>query len=155
MVRQASSYLQQLIEPVVTMLGYELVGIQHIPQGRHSLLRIYIDAPGGITLDDCERVSHQVSGTLDVEDPIPGQYTLEVSSPGADRLLFSAEHFARFSGKRAKIRLGAGTVVEGRRNFSGVLRGVRDGDVLIEEEGKEWALPLEKIESARLVPEFD
>ncbi|MDA1107374.1 MAG: ribosome maturation factor RimP [Proteobacteria bacterium] len=148
--------LQDLIEPVVTALGYELVGVVHVPQGRHSLLRVYIDSAGdsatGITLDDCERVSHQVSGVLDVEDPLTGQYQLEVSSPGLDRPLFSVEHFVRFTGRRAKLRLH--TPLHGRRNFTGVLAGVRDGQVVIVEDGAEFALPFESIDKAQLVPEY-
>ncbi len=153
MIRQAPLGLQKLIEPAVTVLGYELVGIEYLPQGRHSLLRIYIDAPDGVTVDDCQRVSHQVDGLLDVEDPISGQYSLEVSSPGADRLLFNVEHFIRFTGRRIKLRLDS--LLEGRRNFTGVLQGVQDGNVLLEEDGKLVSLSMDKIEVARLVPEFD
>lgn len=144
--------LQDLIEPVVTALGYELVGVVYVPQGRHSLLRVYIDSAVGITLDDCERVSHQVSGVLDVEDPVTGQYQLEVSSPGLDRPLFSVEHFVRFTGRCAKLRLH--TPLNGRRNFTGVLSGVRDGQVVIVDDGAEFALPFESIDKAQLVPEI-
>ncbi len=153
---KSAARLQELIEPVVTALGYELVGVVYVPQGRHSLLRVYIDrtgdSDGGITLDDCERVSHQVSGVLDVEDPVAGQYQLEVSSPGLDRPLFSREHFVRFTGRRAKLRLH--TPQNGRRNFSGVLSGVRDGLVVIVEDGAEFALPFESIDKAQLVSEI-
>lgn len=144
--------LQELIEPVVTALGYELVGVVYVPQGRHSLLRIYIDSASGIALEDCERVSHQVSGVLDVEDPVTGQYQLEVSSPGLDRPLFSVEHFVRFTGRRAKLRLH--TPQNGRRNFTGVLTGVRDGQIVIVDDGTEFALPFDNIDKAQLVPEY-
>ena len=144
--------LQELIEPVVTALGYELVGVVYVPQGRHSLLRIYIDSASGIALEDCERVSHQVSGVLDVEDPVTGQYQLEVSSPGLDRPLFSVEHFVRFTGRRAKLRLH--TPQNGRRNFTGVLAGVRDGQIVIVDDGTEFALPFDNIDKAQLVPEY-
>jgi len=150
MMRHAPAHLQQLIQPAINALGYELLGIEYAPQGRGSLLRIYIDSPQGVGVDDCQRVSHQVSGVLDVEDPIQGRYTLEVSSPGLDRPLFSAQDFARFSGQSAKVRLTM--PVNGQRNFTGVLQGVRDGQVLIEQDGVQVALPLNDIDKARLVP---
>jgi ribosome maturation factor RimP len=153
LMRQAPANVQQLIEPAVVMLGYELVGIEYLPQGKHSLLRVYIDAEDGITLDDCSRVSHQLSGLLDVEDVIPGHYNLEVSSPGLDRPLFKAEHFQRFAGQAAKIRLSL--PIDGRRKFSGILCGVQDNNVVIEVEGQELQLPLNIIEKANLIPEFD
>ncbi len=151
-MRKDSARLQELIAPLVAALGCELVGVVHVPQGRHSLLRVYIDSAAGITLDDCERVSHQISGVLDVEDPIRGQYVLEVSSPGLERPLFGKEQFARFAGQRAKVRLH--TPLNGRRNFTGMLAGMRDGQVVIVEDGAEFALPFENIDKAQLVPEY-
>lgn len=97
--------LTNLIEPVVAGLGYELLGIEYISQGRHSVLRLYIDSEQGIGLGDCEQVSRQVSGVMDVEDPLKGQYVLEVSSPGLDRPLFKAEHYVRYIGETVRIRL--------------------------------------------------
>ncbi len=144
--------LESLIEPVTAGLGYELVGVEYIPQGRHSLVRVYIDRPDGISVDDCEKISRQVSALLDVEDPIRGQYVLEVSSPGLDRPLFSAQHFVRFAGHKSKIRLRS--PLEGRRNFVGVLRGVDEGMVVMEMEEREYRLPLDMIEKANLVPEI-
>ncbi len=152
MVHQADERLQRLLEPVVKMLGYELVGIEYFPTGHHYILRVYIDKEAGVTLDDCEIVSHQVSALLDVEDPIRGQYTLEVSSPGLDRPLFTAEHFRRFSGKQVKLRLS--TPLNGRRNYKGRLQGLDDGKVMLEVDGARVDLPLEDIEKARLVPEI-
>lgn len=160
MARQAPVSLQKLIEPVIAALGYELVGTEYLPQGKHSLLRIYIDTPDGIKVEDCERVSHQVSGLLDVEDSIHGQYTLEVSSPGLDRLLFKIEHFDRFVGQKIKVRLKL--PLNGQRNFTGKLLGTCDGAVLMQVEAQEksseavqdLAVALEKIEAARLVPVF-
>ncbi len=161
MARQAPVSLQKLIEPAIAVLGYELVGTEYLPQGKHSLLRIYIDTPDGITVEDCERVSHQVSGLLDVEDSIQGQYTLEVSSPGLDRPLFKIEHFDRFIGQQIKVRLKL--PLSGQRNFTGKLLGTCDGAVLMQvemgeksgEEALELVFPLEKIEAARLVPVFN
>ena len=145
--------LTDLIRPAVEMLGYELVGVDFFSRGPASgLLRIYIDREGGVTVGDCGRVSHQVSGVLDVEDPIAGRYDLEVSSPGLDRPLFCREHFERFVGHEARIRLSM--KLNGRRKFQGRLRGVEDDYVLIEEEDQVHRLPLGQIESARLVPEL-
>lgn len=149
---QATGKLESLLDPAVSALGYELVGIEYLSQGRHSLLRVYIDSEAGITVDDCERASRQISGVLDVEDPISGQFTLEVSSPGLDRPLFTAEHYERFAGNLVQIRLHA--PIDGRRKFKGHLHGVRDGNVIVEVDGEEMALPLEGIEKAQLVPEW-
>ncbi len=142
--------LEALLEPAVSRLGYELVGVELHGRGRGLVLRLYIDREGGVSLDDCQRVSRQVSGLLDVEDPIPGPYTLEVSSPGLDRPLFKEAHFRRFAGRKVRIR--TDVPLEGRRNFRGVLRGVRGGEVIVEVDGTEYALPMERIEQARLVP---
>lgn len=152
MRRQAPGSVQKPIEAAVRGLGYELVGVEYLPQGRRSLLRVYIDAAAGITADDCERVSHQISGVLDVDDPIRGQYVLEVSSPGLDRPLFTAEHFRRFTGSRVKLRLSP--PLAGQRNFSGVLRSICDDVVVLAQEDGEVEIPLQHIEQARLVPEF-
>lgn len=151
-MRHAPVHLQKLLEPAITALGYELVGIEYAGQGRGSVLRIYIDSANGISVDDCQRVSHQVSGVLDVEDPIQGRYALEVSSPGLDRPLFSVEHFERFVGHRAKIRLH--TPLNGQRNFAGVLKAVDDGNVVIVENEVAIALPLATIDKARLIPDI-
>jgi ribosome maturation factor RimP len=151
-MKQAPRHLQDIIEPVVESIGYELVGIEYIRQPKNNLLRLYIDSEQGITLDDCERVSGQVSAVLDVEDPIKGHYTLEVSSPGLDRPLFKPEHFQRFAGHKARVRLGVS--VDGRRKFSGVLQGMDDGNVVMLVDGNEVRLPVNDIEQARLVPEF-
>ncbi|MCB1875202.1 MAG: ribosome maturation factor RimP [Chromatiales bacterium] len=141
-----------LLQPAVEGLGYELVGVQHITGGHRPVLRVYIDNEQGITVDDCEKVSRQVSAVLDVEDPIRGEYTLEVSSPGLDRPLMRPEHFQRFAGERVKLRLSR--ALDGRRKFTGLLGGL-DGDVvLLDIDGETFRLPLELVEMARLVPEF-
>ena len=150
---RAQTQLETLLSPVVISLGYEFVGMEYLPQGKHSLLRIYIDKPGGITVDDCGTVSHQVSGVLEVEDPISGHYVLEVSSPGLDRPLFKFEDFERFSGHNVQIRLQI--PLDGRRNYKGLLEGVQtEGqlvDVAIDDEV--ISLPWDKIEKARLIAE--
>ena len=151
-VTQAAKQLQQLLEPGVSALGYELLGIEHLAQGRHSLLRLYIDSPDGITVEDCERVSHQVSGVLEVEDPVKGQYTLEVSSPGLDRPLFKPEHYARFVGEVVALRLAR--PLGDRRRFKGRLLALRDDAVVIEQDGAEVVIPLDDIDKAHLVPQW-
>ncbi|BBA33227.1 ribosome maturation factor RimP [Methylocaldum marinum] len=142
--------LAGLIEPVVSGLGYELVSIEF--DSHRRVLRVYIDNDAGITLDDCTRVSYQLSGVLDVEDPIPGRYQLEISSPGLDRPLSKLEHFERFKGSLARLQLIR--PIDGRRNFKAYLAGVEGGKVLIEEGGETLQIPFESIEKARLAPEF-
>lgn len=152
-MRQDPFNLRDLLEPAVTALGCELVGVEYHPSGKHSLLRVYIDRPEGVTVDDCSAVSYQVSGLLDVEDPIPGHYTLEVSSPGLDRPLFQACDFERFAGQQVKIR--TRFPVAGQRNFRGLLQGMQGQQVVIDEQdGRRVELPLDQIEQARLVPDL-
>ena len=140
-----------LLEPVVTALGYELVEVEWSSAGRGSLVRVYIDRTdgAGVGLDDCERVSRSIGAALDAEDPIGTEYRLEVSSPGFDRPLRTAEHFARFAGSEARIELAA--PIEGRRRFRGRLGAVEGGELTIEVDRKEWKLPLAGISKARLV----
>ena len=142
-----------LIEPAVNALGYELVGVEYLAQGRHSLLRVYIDSEQGIALEDCERVSHQVSGILDVEDPVRGHYSLEVSSPGLDRPLFRPEHYRRVVGKRVRLRLGR--AIDGRRKLTGVLEEVSDERIRVRDPAQdiEFVLDFADIEKANLVPD--
>ncbi|GAC1034445.1 ribosome maturation factor RimP [Pseudomonas sp. No.21] len=145
--------MQALLAPVVEALGYQCWGVEFLSQGRHSLLRVYIDHENGIQVDDCEKVSRQVSGVLDVEDPIPSEYTLEVSSPGMDRPLFSLEQFAAHAGELVKIKLRS--PYDGRRNFQGLLRGVEEQDVVVLVEDHEYLLPIDLIDKANIIPRFD
>ncbi|MGH8251408.1 MAG: ribosome maturation factor RimP [Steroidobacteraceae bacterium] len=140
-----------LLEPVVAGLGYELLEIEFGSAGRSALVRVYIDRTdgGGIGLDDCERASRAIAAVLGVEDPIGHEYQLEVSSPGFDRPLRTAAHFARFAGSEARIELA--TPIEGRRRFRGRLGQIEDGTVTIEVDRREWKLPLAGISKARLV----
>nr|VFJ58062.1 MAG: ribosome maturation factor RimP [Candidatus Kentron sp. FM]VFJ68809.1 MAG: ribosome maturation factor RimP [Candidatus Kentron sp. FM]VFK08195.1 MAG: ribosome maturation factor RimP [Candidatus Kentron sp. FM] len=149
-MRGYSEQLCEILEPTVTGLGYELIGVQYFSRRERALVRVYIDHPAGIGLDDCESVSHQISGVLDVADSIRTQYNLEVSSPGLDRPLFKASHFDRFIGHRVRIKLNAPW--EGRKGIVGELLGCQSNGVLIVEDGTEWAIPLDLIGSARLVP---
>ncbi|PZQ34759.1 MAG: ribosome maturation factor RimP, partial [Ectopseudomonas oleovorans] len=124
-----------------------------LSQGRHSLLRVYIDKADGILIDDCEIVSRQLSGVLDVEDPITSEYTLEVSSPGMDRPLFTLEQFATHAGEQVKIKLRS--PFDGRRNFQGLLRGVEEQDVVVQVDDHEYLLPIDLIDKANIIPRFD
>lgn len=144
--------LLDLLAPEIEALGYELVELDAPAPGGSGTLRIYIDSAEGVGLEDCERVSHRVSGVLDVEDPVPGQYVLEVSSPGLDRPLRTAEHFRRQVGKVVKLVLAAGR--PGRRRYKGTILGIDEGVLEIEVDDERVKLPLSEIESARLVPEF-
>jgi ribosome maturation factor RimP len=149
-MRQVPERLKNLVEPVVKGLGYEAVGLEF--DARIHTLRVYIDRPEGITLEDCEAVSHQLSGLLDVENPIPGKYNLEVSSPGLDRPLFTPEQFQRFIGQG--VRLQTRLPLDGRRNFSGRILAADGGTVRLDVEGAEFEIPFGGIDVARLVPEL-
>ncbi|MGQ9658929.1 MAG: ribosome maturation factor RimP [Thermochromatium sp.] len=151
-MQPADSPLTLLARRVVESLGYELVGVEYFRQGSRATLRVYIDHERGITLDDCTVVSHQLSGVLDVENPISDRYDLEVSSPGLDRPLVLPEHFGRFAGRRVRVRLSE--KVEGRRKLEGVLLGLAQGSIALRAEGRDWAIPMTYIDSARLIPDF-
>ncbi|MDD5036536.1 MAG: ribosome maturation factor RimP [Methylococcaceae bacterium] len=143
--------LTRLVEPVVTGMGYELVGIEF--DSHQRILRVYIDCERGIVLDDCSKVSHQLSGLLDVEDPIPGKYQLEISSPGMDRPLFTLAHFERFKG--VLVRLQLLRPIDGRRRFKARLLGVEGGRVLLQDGENQFEIPFESIDKARIAPEFE
>lgn len=145
--------LVRLLEPVIEAMGYELLGIEQGNQGGGELVRVYIDQETGIRVEDCERVSEQVSGILDVEDPFSGAYTLEVSSPGLDRPLFSLGHFERHIGAEAQVRLR--DKLAGRRRLRGVIEAVEADAVIMRVEGERYEVPAALIEQARLVPQFD
>jgi ribosome maturation factor RimP len=143
--------LQKLIEPTIERLGYELTDLEVRLSGEGGLLRLTIDKPDGIDLDDCEKVSHAVSALLDVEDPVPGNYSLEVSSPGLDRKLTKVEHFQRFEGETLKVTMRF--PIEGRRRFRGTLVSSDDENIVVEVDGESHSLPLTMIDTARLVPD--
>jgi ribosome maturation factor RimP len=147
-MRSLTTPVQELVEPVVTGLGYELVGVEHGASGRGGVVRIYIDKASGISIADCERVSRQVSGVLDVEDSVPGPYVLEVSSPGLDRPLFTRAHFERFVGAPVRVRLQRS--LHGHRQIRGHLIAVDAEDVVIEVGGSALRVPFSLIERARL-----
>ena len=142
--------LSAVLRPVIGSLGCELWGIELAGPSKRPVLRLYIDAEQGISLDDCERVSRQVSVVLEVEDPLPGEYVLEVSSPGMDRRLFTEEQCARYVGEQVKVR--SAELVDGRRNFSGELVAVQNGELVIRKGGDEFVVPFSDVERARIVP---
>ena len=137
-----------LIEPLTGRLGYELVDLEHSAGRGSAVVRLYIDRPQGVGIEDCERVSREVSALLDVEDPIPTAYTLEVSSPGFDRVLRTPEHFARFVGARVFPELRAPR--EGRRRYTGTLLRADPSGVELEVDGTRVAVPYEEMAKARL-----
>jgi ribosome maturation factor RimP len=148
--------LLRLLEPPIEALGFELIDIEFVREGRGGILRIFIDrrasdAAAGISVDDCAHVSHAVSQELETEDPIKGHYTLEVSSPGFDRILRTRAHFERFVGERIFAELKV--PMDGRRRFIGVLKSVVGDTIVVEVDGTAHVLPLERIQKARLRPE--
>lgn len=146
--------LEDILRPVVEGLGYEFWGIEFRSHGHHSKLRVFIDdAENGIAIDDCEKVSRQVSGVMDVEDPIQTEYTLEVSSPGMDRPLFRLEQYETFIGHKVQIKLRM--AFEGRRKFLGLIKGVEGDDVVVVVDDHEYLLPFDSIEKANIVPVFE
>jgi ribosome maturation factor RimP len=149
-VASKEQQIQELLEPTVEAMGFELWGVEYLSQGRHSTLRIFIDHENGIGVDNCAAVSEQVSSVMDVEDPITGEYTLEVSSPGMDRLLFKLEQYPSYVGEVVELRLRR--AFEGRRKFKGILKGIEGEDVVIHVDDHEYLLPHSAIEKARVQP---
>ncbi len=145
-----SEELAKLLQPTIERLGYELSDVEAKLSGRHGLLRVFIDKPDGIGLDDCEKVSLAVSALLDVEDPVPGQFDLEVSSPGLDRKLTKIEHFQRFKGEIVKVHMRL--PIEGRKRFRGTLVSSDDENIVVNVDGESHSLPMATIDTARLVP---
>jgi len=142
--------LQKMLVPTIESLGYELTDLEANLSGGSGVLRIFIDKPEGIGLEDCEKVSLAVSALLDVEDPVPGRYDLEVSSPGLDRKLTKTEHFQRFEGETIKVQMRF--PIEGRRRFRGTLVSSDDENIVVEVDGESHSLSLATIDTARLVP---
>lgn len=146
--------IQALLAPTVESLGLELLGVEFVPSGNSALLRLYIDAPDRhVGIEDCEATSREVSALLDVEDPIESEYTLEVSSPGIDRPLFTVAQFARYIGEQAKLTLRLPQ--DGRRRFTGRIVGAEEGRVRFDVEGVgEISVARDNIEKARLQPDL-
>ena len=144
--------LHTLIAPAVEAAGVQLWGVEYLPQGAHSVLRIYIDKPEGITVEDCEAASRQVSALLDVEDPINGTYNLEVSSPGIDRPLFMKEQFAQLQGQKVAMQLLV--AANGKRKLQGVIDRVSEDNVVMRVEEELLTIPFSNISKANLVVEI-
>jgi ribosome maturation factor RimP len=151
-MRQEQTHLWELFEPVVRGMGYDLIEIEHVPNPKHGILRLYIDKEDGVTIDDCSAVSEQISALIDVEDPVRGHFNLEISSPGLDRPLRRLKDFQRFIGSLVKLK----TVkpLDGQRNFKGRLLSANEDVLVIETDIEEISLPMNAIEKARLVPEY-
>ena len=151
-MKRDHSHLWDLFEPVISGMGYELIEIEHFPNPKHGVLRLYIDKEGGVDVEDCSNVSRQISALIDVEDPVSGQFNLEISSPGLDRPLRRVKDFQRFTGSLVKIK----TVVpmDGQRNFKGRLLKADDDVLVIETDTEEISMPMSAVDKARIVPEF-
>jgi ribosome maturation factor RimP len=151
-MRRDQTHLWELFEPVVKGMGFDLIEIEHFPNPKHGVLRLYIDKEGGVNVDDCSMVSRQISALIDVEDPVSGQFNLEISSPGADRPLRRLVDFQRFTGSLVKLK--TAIPLEGQRNFKGRLLEASEDTVVIETDDEEISLPMSAIDKARIVPEF-
>ncbi|MCG9712000.1 ribosome maturation factor RimP [Shewanella insulae] len=146
------SKLEQMLIAPVEALGHSLWGLEYVQAGKHSVLRVYIDNENGIFIDDCADVSRQISAVLDVEDPISTEYTLEVSSPGVDRPLFTAEQYARYLGETVKVQLTM--PVAGSRNLKGTVAGVEGQMLTLTVDGKELIIALDNIRKGNLIAKF-
>ncbi len=149
---KVATTLSERLAPIVQTMGFELVGCEYHGQGKYSVLRVYIDSEAGITVTDCSRVSEQLSAILDVEDPIRGNYSLEVSSPGVDRPLFEITHYQKQVGQRIKVR--TYTPIQNQRNFVGVLLRVEGNDIYLLVGKEERILPFSDIEKANVVADI-
>jgi len=152
MASHSEEKIKQLVQPAIEDLGCEFWGCEYLPVSGKQTLRIYIDKPEGVTVDDCADVSYEVSGILDVEDPISGAYNLEISSPGLDRPLMTPEHFERYTGDKVSVR--SHSPIMGRKNFKGTLIDVTAEGIEIEVDGEVYAIPFEEIDKANLIPQF-
>lgn len=145
-------HIEELLLPGAEALGYELVAVE-LSGGDTSIVRIFIDTPNGVGVEDCAKASRQFSAILDVEDPISNKYTLEVSSPGMDRPLAKPLHFKAVVGQNVKIKMT--TLVNGRRRFSGELIEATEEFAVVEVDGEQSELPYDEMDRARLVPVYD
>ncbi len=145
--------LEELLAPTIETMGFELWGIEYLPAGRHTVLRVFIEqSEQGVTVDDCAMVSRQISALMDVEDPISSAYTLEVSSPGMDRLLLKPEHFKRYQGRNVQVRTSMSVL--GRKRFKGPMCQVGDTAIEVEVDGERYEIEYAWIEKANVVADF-
>ncbi|MBF7082368.1 ribosome maturation factor RimP [Desulfallas sp. Bu1-1] len=145
--------IEEIISPVLDDMGIELVDIQYLKEGGRWILRIFIDQPGGVGLEDCQSVSERIDPLLDEKDPIPQSYYLEVSSPGLDRPLKKLADFERFAGKEVNVT--TYVPVNGKRKFKGKLITASSHAIILETGGNDVEIPMEQVASARLVPMID
>jgi ribosome maturation factor RimP len=153
-MRKIDPVLHEKLVSLASSMGYELIGVEMLPQGGQVVFRLYVDSPNGITVDDCSKVSHQVSALFDVEEPVQGRYILEVSSPGIDRPLFELDQYRKQVGNRIKVKLYV--PIDQRRQFKGILKRV-EGDVIVlqvEDSDQEISLPYSAIEKANVIGEI-
>jgi ribosome maturation factor RimP len=148
--------VRSIAAPVAAQDGLELVDVEFGGAGGRTTLRLFIDKPGGVSLDDCSNVSRSVSAALDVEDPLEGAYDLEVSSPGLDRPLRTPEHFAKYAGQKVRLKTyGPIPDCENRKTFVGTLKGFAEGKVTVDVDGKLFHVPHAQISKANIEPVFD
>jgi ribosome maturation factor RimP len=152
-VNRTEQRIEEIVKPTIEGLGCAVWGIEYLSHGKISRLRIYIDKPGGVSVDDCAQVSQQVGHVLDLEDTPATSYTLEVTSPGMDRILFTEAQFEASVGEQVDVRLNF--PFEGRKRFVGVLAAVEDSEAHVHIDGDEYLLPLENVQRARIVPRFE
>lgn len=145
--------INDLLEPIAAQEQCEIWGVEYLAQGRHSKLRIYIESADGVSVEHCERVSRRASDILDVEETIAGEYTLEVSSPGMDRMLFKPAQYVANVGEQVEVRLNY--PFEGTKRVVGVLAGLENDEVVVQVGEEEYVLPLENVQRARIVPTFE
>ena len=143
--------VEQLLKPLVENMGYELWGCEYLAQGKHSVLRVYIDKVEGIGIEDCQRVSHEVGALLDVEDPITSYYSLEVSSPGIPRPIFHIWQYSRYIGKVVQIKLYR--PLDGRRKYAGIIHSVDDNELVLLSDDVQYNFPISNIVKANLIVE--
>lgn len=148
-----SQQLRQIIAPAVEVLGYEFVGCEMHSQPGRTVLRVFIDGPNGISVDDCAKASRQISASLDVEDPIRGRYNLEVSSPGLERPLYTAQHYRRFVGHPVRVRLRVPR--DGQRQYRGLIEQVEGELITVNVDKVQWMFNLDEIEKANLIADFE
>lgn len=146
--------LENLLEPVVTSMNYEFVGLEYLSQGRHSILRVYIDTEQGVGVDDCADVSRQLSAVLDVEEPIANEYSLEISSPGLNRPLFKLAQYAQFIGEDVKFKTIRPQLENGQRKFKGTIKAVENDNVIFEIEDQMLTVAFADIDSANIIAKF-
>ncbi|MFK7730868.1 MAG: ribosome maturation factor RimP [Pseudomonadales bacterium] len=148
-----AAQLEVLFEPAVRAHGCELWGIDLMLNANPRMVRVYIEKEDGVNVDDCASVSRQISANLDVEEVIPGEYRLEVSSPGMDRPLFKLEQFHEYIGYELQVKLRM--AFDGRRKFKGILRSIENDELMVHIDDEEFVLPYELVDSARVVPNFE